>query len=105
MSKILVTGGLGVVGTELVRELRERGHEVWVCDLMHNHHPQYIRCDIGEYRQLERIFQEHTFDYVYNLAAEFGRWNGEDYYEKVWHSNGIFHDAIKRVQSTVETRY
>jgi len=104
MSKILVTGGLGIVGTELVCELRERGHEVWVCDLMHNHHPQYIRCDIGEYRQLERIFTEHTFDYVYNLAAEFGRWNGEDYYEKVWHSNGIGTKNVIRLQEKYKFR-
>lgn len=48
MSKILVTGGLGIVGTPLVEELRKHGNEVWVCDLAHNHHPQYIRCDIGE---------------------------------------------------------
>ena len=104
MSKILVTGGLGFVGTELVRELRERGHEVWVCDLMHNHHWQYIRCDIGEYRQLERIFQEHTFDYVYNLAAECGRQNGEDYYEKVWHSNGIGTKNVIRLQEKYKFR-
>ena len=29
------------------------------------------------------------FDYVYHLAAEFGRWNGEDYYETLWKSNAI----------------
>lgn len=81
MSKILVAGGLGIVGLPLVKELRKRGNEVWVCDLYHNHDPQYIRCDIGEYRQVERIFNDAgDFDYVYNLAAEFGRWNGEDYY-------------------------
>ena len=90
MSKILITGGLGIVGTPLVEELRNRGNEVWVCDLTHNHHPQYIRCDISEYRQLERVFNDAgDFDYVYNLAAEFGRWNGEDYYEKVWMSNAV----------------
>ena len=33
--KILVTGGLGFIGSNLVTELRTRGHEVWVCDLMH----------------------------------------------------------------------
>ena len=104
MSKILVTGGLGVVGTELVKELRSRKHEVWVCDLPHNHHPQYIRCDIGEFRQLERIFEAHTFDYVYNLAAEFGRWNGEDYYEKVWHSNAVGMKNVLRLQEKYKFR-
>jgi len=99
MSKILVAGGLGIVGTPLVEELRKRGNEVWVCDLSHNHHPQYIRCDIGEYRQLDRLFNDAgDFDYVYNLAAEFGRWNGEDYYEKVWHSNAVGLKNILRLQ-------
>lgn len=98
MSKILVTGGLGIVGTPLVEELRKRGNEVWVCDLAHNHHPNYIRCDISQYRQLENIFNHHTFDYVYNLAAEFGRWNGEDFYEKVWMSNAVGTKNILRFQ-------
>lgn len=32
---ILVTGGLGIVGTGLVKELRHRGHRVVSCDLYH----------------------------------------------------------------------
>ena len=104
MAKILVTGGLGTVGVPLVAELRKRGNEVWVCDLMHNHHPNYIRCDIGEYRQLESVFEKHSFDYVYNLAAEFGRWNGEDYYEKVWRSNAVGTKNILRFQEKYQFR-
>ena len=81
--KILVTGGLGTIGRPLVAELRRRGHEVWLLDLSHHHDPQYFRCDIGSFRQLERIFSAQTFDCVYHLAGEFGRWNGED-----WHCCG-----------------
>lgn len=87
--RVLVTGGLGAVGAPLVRELEGRGHEVWVCDLTHSDRPNYIRCDVGRYHQLERVFGEHDFDYVYHLAAEFGRWNGEDYYETLWTTNAI----------------
>ena len=76
-----MTGGKGFIGTHLVAELRSRGHEVWACDLMHSGEENYIRCDVSKYRQAERIFEEHKFDYVYHLAAEYGRWNGEDYYE------------------------
>ena len=32
MKKILVTGGLGAVGSRLVPELRNRGNDVWVAD-------------------------------------------------------------------------
>ena len=98
MSKIFLTGGLGVVGSALAQKLRDLGHDVWTCDLHHNHHERYYRCDISEYRQLEWIFDRHPFDYVYNLAAEFGRWNGEDFYEKVWRTNGIGTKNIIRFQ-------
>lgn len=96
--KILVTGGLGAVGTPLVAELRSRGHEVWVCDLPHHHDPQYFKCDIGIYRQLERVIETVQPSYVYNLAAEFGRWNGEDFYETLWHTNVIGAKNLLRLQ-------
>jgi dTDP-glucose 4,6-dehydratase len=98
MSNILVTGGLGVVGTHLTEYLRGRGHDVWVLDRSHHHHPQYFRADIAHYRQLEPIFEKHRFDYVFHLAAEFGRWNGEDFYETLWMSNAIGTKHIIRLQ-------
>ena len=87
--KILVTGGLGVVGHPLVRELGKRGHDVWVIDLFHHQDPKYMKCDVGEFRQLQEVFKIADFDYVYHLAAEFGRRNGEDFYERMWKTNVI----------------
>jgi dTDP-glucose 4,6-dehydratase len=111
MSKknILVTGGLGAVGTYLVAELRGRGHNVFVADMRHHHDPQYARCDVGEFHQVERLWTGggwvqgyaptgRRFDYVYHLAAEFGRWNGEDYYENVWRTNAVGTKNILRMQ-------
>lgn len=34
--KVLVKGGAGFIGTNLVNELRNRGHEVTALDLLHN---------------------------------------------------------------------
>lgn len=84
MHKILVTGSRGVIGSYLVKMLKERGHEVFGIDLSHFigergwQHPMsegeycYARCDIADFRQLSRVFEENgPFDYVYNTAAEF----------------------------------
>jgi dTDP-glucose 4,6-dehydratase len=98
MGKILVTGGMGFIGSHLVRELRKRGHEVWVCDLMHRGDKNYIRCDVSKYRQVERLFEEHEFEYVYHAAAEYGRWNGEDYYENLWLTNVVGTKNIIKMQ-------
>ncbi|MDI9633239.1 MAG: NAD(P)-dependent oxidoreductase [Methanolinea sp.] len=96
--KVLVTGGAGFIGTNLIKELESRGHEVIACDIFHTHRENYIRADVRNYRQLERIFESHSFDYVYHLAAEYGRWNGEDYYENLWQTNVIGTKHMLRLQ-------
>ncbi len=86
--KILVTGGSGFIGTNLVNEIKERGHDVYTVDLLHHDLENYKRADVRNYRQIEKIFEEEgSFDYVYHLAAEYGRWNGEEYYENLWETN------------------
>lgn len=96
--KVLVTGSLGTIGHVLTKELNNRSHDVWGCDLSHNHVEKYIRCDVSKFRQLARIFENDKFDYVYHLAAEFGRWNGEDYYENLWQTNCVGTKNLIRLQ-------
>lgn len=86
--RILVTGSKGTLGIPLVRELTRRGHKVWGCDLQHQRDDNFIRADVSNYRQLERVFGQ-DYDYVYHLAAEFGRINGEEYYDTLWETNVI----------------
>jgi dTDP-glucose 4,6-dehydratase len=101
--KILVTGGAGFIGTNLVKELRSRGHTVVACDLLNHELPNYIRCDVRNFRQLERVFDTRgPFDYVYHLAAEYGRWNGEDYYENLWETNIIGTKHMIRLQEKLK---
>ena len=117
MKRILVTGGLGTVGAGLIAELRLRGHHVVSCDLRHDADevgfsvgtdlatPLYARANIGEFRQIERVFEKMgPFDYVYNCAAEFGRWNGEDFYETLWQTNAIGTKNIIRLQERLKFR-
>ncbi|MDP8265661.1 MAG: NAD(P)-dependent oxidoreductase [Candidatus Aceula meridiana] len=103
--KILVTGGAGFIGTNLCNELRSRGHEVIACDLYNTDRDDYIRCDVGKSRQIEKVFEQYgPFDYVYHLAAEYGRWNGEAYYENLWQTNMIGTKHMIRMQEKEKFR-
>jgi len=104
MAKILVTGGKGFIGTNLTAELKRRGHEVVTCDILHGEEKSHIRADVASYWQMERIFEKHSFDYVYHLAAEYGRWNGEDHYENLWRTNVIGTKNILRLQEKYRFR-
>jgi dTDP-glucose 4,6-dehydratase len=109
--RILVTGGAGTIGRGLVTELMARSHEVWSLDTSHGEQevgfalrtdvpsPTYVRCDVGEYRQIARVVDRlGPFDVVYHLAAEFGRWNGEDFYEQLWRTNVVGTKNVLRLQ-------
>jgi dTDP-glucose 4,6-dehydratase len=98
MKKVLVTGGQGFIGTNLSGELRARGHEVWTCDILQGEDATHYRADVGEYQQLEALFRLQSFDYVYHLAAEYGRWNGEDHYQNLWRTNMIGTKNMLRLQ-------
>jgi len=106
--KILITGSSGTIGRLLMLELIKRGHEVRGIDLKHSNNPLEIRCDIAESRQLliafEKLHDNHGFipDFVLNLAAEFGRLNGEDFYESVWSSNVIGLRNILELQKRIK---
>lgn len=73
MKKILVTGGAGFIGTNLIKRLLSEGHDVHSLDnydtgFESNHQPKcnYISADI---EQLE-YFEGNDFDLVYHLAAQ-----------------------------------
>jgi dTDP-glucose 4,6-dehydratase len=115
--RVLVTGGLGTVGAGLVCELRKRAHRVVSCDTDHQPDevgfsvntdvsvPLYARCDVGEFRQIERVMETlGPFDYVYHCAAEFGRWNGEDFYETLWRTNAVGTKNVIRLQERLKFR-
>lgn len=86
--RALVTGAQGTLGRPLCREL-EKESECWGLDLHHCPHPLHRRADVANYRELREVWEECNPSIVYHLAAEFGRWNGELFYERLWQTNAI----------------
>ena len=95
---VLITGGRGFIGTNLTNEIRSRGHNVWTCDILQGEDPQHFKADTGVYQQMDVILRKLKFDFVYHLAAEYGRWNGEDHYENLWRTNVIGTKNMLRLQ-------
>jgi len=89
MSKILVTGGLGFIGHNVVLRLKNLGHDVIVLDTQTNYGiiPQseidYLmrerskkvniqnvyRIDVSNQDNVEYLFRKHNFDIVVHLAS------------------------------------
>jgi len=70
--KILVTGGAGFIGTNLIKRLLSEGHEVWSIDNYeigseenHQEGCNYISGDIT----LVGLYKDIKFDLIYHLAA------------------------------------
>lgn len=83
MSKILVTGGAGYIGSHTVVELLKVGHEVVVLDNLCNSSSlalervelicertvTFIEGDIRDLEMLNKLFAEHAFDAVIHFAG------------------------------------
>lgn len=104
MSRVLITGGSGFIGSNLAIELHARGHDVWTSDILHHESPKALRCDVSRFRQVERLFEQHEFEYVYHAAAEYGRWNGEAFYENLWNTNAVGTRNILELQKRKKFR-
>jgi UDP-glucose 4-epimerase len=77
--KILVTGGAGYIGSHVVRQLGEAGHDVVVLDDLSTGHEwavlsgRLVRADLGDREAVRRIVGRHShaddFDAVMHFAA------------------------------------
>lgn len=74
MSRILITGGAGFIGTALANRLKNLNHDVTIIDLekkftsLHDGFDEYS-LDIRNYENFKKI--EHLeFDYIFHLAAQ-----------------------------------
>lgn len=76
MSKILVSGGAGFIGSHLTRELVKRDHKVIVLDDLSGgfvenlvDRAKFIEGSITDVELVNALFEKEQFDYVYHLAA------------------------------------
>ncbi len=83
MGKILVTGGLGYIGSHTVVALHESGYSVLIVDDLSNSErtvlqglekiigftPEFIELDLRDKAAVKNIFDQHSFDGVIHFAA------------------------------------
>jgi len=74
--KILVTGGCGYIGSHVVRQLSEAGHQVVVYDNLSTgfrdaliNSEQLIQADLADHDALQEVFRQHRFATVLHFAA------------------------------------
>ena len=72
---ILITGGLGYIGSHTVKYFQEKNEEVIVVDNMQSGHEKSVnidylyKIDIRDKEKLDRVFKNHKIDAVIHFAA------------------------------------
>ncbi len=89
LSKILITGAAGFIGFHLSKRLLARGDQVIGIDNINDYYDvslkqarldiiknypnfSFYKLDLDDRAAIEKLFQEHNFDFVVNLAAQAG---------------------------------
>ncbi len=73
--KVLVTGGAGYIGSHVVKQLGEAGHDIIVYDNLSTGYPwavtygELIQGDLADVDKLDQVFADHNFEAVLHFAA------------------------------------
>ncbi len=77
MRTVLITGGLGMIGSHLAKRLNSSGYRVCILDTAVLRRDDYIRADVCSMVETREAFKQWEIDCVFHLAGEVGRENGE----------------------------
>ncbi len=75
MTRIMVTGGAGYIGSHAVRHFLERGHDVWVFDNLSKGHRKAVPAerllvgDLSETARVDHALLSHRIEAVVHFAA------------------------------------
>ena len=73
--KVLVTGGAGYIGSHVVKQLGEAGHDIVVYDNLSTGYEwavtygELVVGDVGDFDKLDALFAQHNFEAVLHFAA------------------------------------
>jgi UDP-glucose 4-epimerase len=75
MAKILVVGGAGYIGSQMVKQLLQSNHEVVVFDNLSTGYRdavvggEFVLGDLANRENLKQLFEQHSFDGVMHFAS------------------------------------
>lgn len=109
MSKILVTGGAGFIGSHVTEELAKRGHQVIVLDDLSGGFrdnlvgdARFVQGSIMDVELINQIFATEQFHYVYHLAAYAAE--GLSHFIKRFNYNNNLIGSINLINAAVNSK-
>jgi UDP-glucose 4-epimerase len=108
MSKIIVTGGAGFIGSHISHELIKRGHRVTVLDDLSGgfkdnlaERVNFIQGSICDEFLVNELFEKENFDYVFHLAAYAAE--GLSHFIKRFNYNNNLIGSINLINASINT--
>lgn len=108
MAKVLVTGAAGFVGSHVCDHLVNDGHDVVALDDLSggfednvNPKAEFVKGSINDVALVDRLFEEHKFEYVFHLAAYAAE--GLSHFIRRFNYNNNLIGSINLINASVNT--